>query len=41
LISEAASHASYPGISLTTTGPANTAQVGPFFDEKKLATWLY
>jgi hypothetical protein len=40
LISEAASHASYSGISLTTTGPANMAQVGPFFDEKKLATWL-
>jgi hypothetical protein len=40
LISELASHASYPGISLTTTGPANMAQVGPFFDEKKLATWL-
>jgi hypothetical protein len=40
LISELASHASYPGISLTTTGPANMAQIGPFFDEKKLATWL-
>jgi hypothetical protein len=40
LISELASHASYSGISLTTTGPANMAQVGPFFDEKKLATWL-
>ena len=40
LISELASHASYSGISLTTTGPTNTAQVGPFFDEKKLATWL-
>lgn len=40
LISELASHASYSGISLTTTGPANIAQVGPFFDEKKLATWL-
>lgn len=39
-ISELASHASYSGISLTTTGPANMAQVGPFFDEKKLATWL-
>jgi hypothetical protein len=41
LLSEAASHASYPGISLTTTGPNNMAQVGPFFDEKKLVTWLY
>jgi hypothetical protein len=41
LISDLASHASYVGISLTTTGPANMAQVGPFFDEKKLATWLY
>lgn len=40
LISELASHASYPGISLTTTGPANMAQVGPFFDEAKLAIWL-
>src|SRR3989442_14909582 len=40
LISELASHASYPGISLTTTGPSKMAQVGPFFDEKKLATWL-
>jgi hypothetical protein len=39
-ISELASHASYSGISLTTTGPANMAQVGPFFDEKKLVTWL-
>jgi hypothetical protein len=36
LISEAASHASYIGISLTTTGPGNMAQVGPFFDEDKL-----
>jgi hypothetical protein len=41
LISELASHASYSGISLTTTGPANMAQVGPFFEEKKLAIWLY
>jgi hypothetical protein len=40
LISELASHASYSGIRLTTTGPANMAQVGPFFDDKKLATWL-
>jgi hypothetical protein len=40
LFSEAASHASYSGISLTTTGPANMAQVGPFFDEKKLTVWL-
>jgi hypothetical protein len=34
LISELASHASYSGISLTTTGPVNMVQVGPFFDEK-------
>jgi hypothetical protein len=40
LISELASHASYPGISLTTTGAANMAQVGPFFDERKLALWM-
>src|SRR5262245_37333054 len=40
LISELASHASYSGILLTTTGPAKMAQVGPFFDEKKLAIWL-
>ena len=40
LISELASHASYQGISLTTTGPDNMAQVGPFFDDKKLASWL-
>ncbi len=41
LISEYASHASYPGITLTTRGPANMAQVGPFFDKDKLAMWLY
>jgi len=40
LISELASHASYPGISMTTTGPANMAHVGPFFDEQKLRSWL-
>jgi hypothetical protein len=40
LISELASHASYLGVSLTTTGPDNMAQVGPFFDDKKLASWL-
>jgi hypothetical protein len=40
VISELASHASYQGISLTTTGPDNMAQVGPFFDDKKLASWL-
>jgi len=40
LISELASHASYSGISLTTTGPANMAQVGPFFDAQKLSSWL-
>jgi hypothetical protein len=41
LISELASHPSYPGISLMTTGAANMAQVGPFFDDKKLRVWLY
>ncbi|WP_028168709.1 hypothetical protein [Bradyrhizobium elkanii] len=41
LISELASHASSPGIALTTTGPANLAQVGPFFDDKKLTAWLH
>jgi hypothetical protein len=40
LISELASLASYSGISLTTTGPANMAQIGPFFDAKKLIIWL-
>jgi hypothetical protein len=40
LISEYASHVSYPGITLTTTGPAMMAQVGPFYDERKLAMWL-
>jgi hypothetical protein len=40
LAQELASHASYPGISLTTTGPAKMAQVGPFFDEKKLEIWI-
>ncbi len=39
-ISELASHATYSGISLTATGPANMVQIGPFFDEKKLVTWL-
>jgi hypothetical protein len=41
LMSEYASHASYPGITLTTTGPGMMAQVGPFFDKEKLAMWLY
>ncbi len=41
LISEYASHASYPGIALTTSGPAKMAQVGPFYDQQKLAMWLY
>jgi hypothetical protein len=40
LISEAASHATFNGISLTTTGPQNMAQVGPFFDKQKLSIWL-
>lgn len=40
MISELASHPSYPGISLTTTGPDRMAQVGPFFDENKLRVWM-
>jgi hypothetical protein len=40
LISEYATHPSYPGVTMTTTGAANIAQVGPFFDEKKLRSWL-
>jgi hypothetical protein len=40
LISELASHASYPGISMTTTGADKLAQVGPFFDQTKLISWL-
>ena len=40
LISEAASHASYRGISLMATGPDNLVQVGPFFDENKLKVWM-
>jgi hypothetical protein len=40
LISEGASHATFNGISLTTTGPQNMAQVGPFFDKQKLSVWL-
>lgn len=39
--SEYASHASYAGIKLTTSGPAMMAQVGPFYDQPKLAMWLY
>ena len=39
-ISEYATHASYPGVTLITTGPENMAQVGPFFDEQKLQSWL-
>jgi hypothetical protein len=41
LISEAASHASYAGLSLIKTGSDNMAQVGPFFDQKKLTVWLH
>jgi hypothetical protein len=40
IFSEYATHASYPGVTLMTTGPANMAQVGPFFDEQKLRSWL-
>jgi hypothetical protein len=40
IFSEYATHASYSGVTLTTTGPANMAQVGPFFDGQKLRSWL-
>jgi hypothetical protein len=40
LMSEYASHASFPGIVLTTTGPGKMARVGPFYDEQKLSMWL-
>ena len=40
LISEYATHASYSSMGLTTTGSANMANVGPFFDEQKLRAWL-
>jgi hypothetical protein len=40
LISELATHASPQGVMLMTTGPENMAQVGPFFDEQKLRSWL-
>jgi hypothetical protein len=40
IMSEYATHASYPGVTMTTTGAANMAQVGPFFDEQKLWSWL-
>jgi hypothetical protein len=39
LLSEFASHASYPGFGLVRDAQ-NLGQVGPFFDEKKLATCL-
>ncbi|HAH65049.1 MAG TPA: hypothetical protein DCL72_06145 [Rhizobiales bacterium] len=39
LISEHASHASYPGFSLVTNAQ-NLGQVGPFFDDNKFAAWL-
>lgn len=39
LISEHASHASYPGFGLVMNDK-NLGEVGPFFDEKKLAVWL-
>jgi hypothetical protein len=40
LISEFASHATYSGVALTASGPANLVQVGPFFDEEKLGSWV-
>jgi hypothetical protein len=39
LLSEHASHASYPGFSLVMNAQ-NLGEVGPFFDEKKLGVWL-
>ncbi|MGA7311549.1 MAG: hypothetical protein WBX05_21655 [Pseudolabrys sp.] len=39
LISEAASHASYRGFALMANSE-NHGEVGPFFDEKKLGSWL-
>ncbi len=39
LISEYASHASYPGFSLVVN-EKNLGEVGPFFDKKKLEAWL-
>src|SRR5262245_24342770 len=40
LTSELATHASPRGVMLMTTGPKSMAQVGPFFDEQKLRSWL-
>ena len=39
LLSEHATHASYPGFSLVTNAQ-NLGQIGPFFDQKKLAVCL-
>ena len=39
LISEYASHASYPGLSLVLNDK-NLGEVGPFLEKKKLAAWL-
>jgi hypothetical protein len=39
LISEYASHASYPGFMLVTN-ERNLGEVGPFYDRKKLEAWL-
>ena len=39
MISEYASHASYPGFSLVMNDK-NLGEIGPFFDEKKLVVWL-
>jgi hypothetical protein len=41
LLSELASHPTYSGIAMTTTGPGSMVQVGPFFDEQKLTVWLH
>jgi hypothetical protein len=40
LISETASHASFKGFALIANTDTSLGEIGPFFDEKKLAAWL-
>src|SRR5262249_20943 len=40
LISEVASHASFKGFALVANSDTHLGEIGPFFDEKKLAGWL-
>lgn len=40
LISEVASHASFKGFALLANKDTNLGEMGPFFDETKLAAWL-